>query len=122
VRRDARREWREIDQIARREMLADLPATIDKLMEELESPGSGAGIEAWAEALGATHDCAICGTSIVDPSAFVEAVLSHYDAADEDGDIQQRIETAILRSSAETGGWGDRSLCAYHNEQAAKDD
>jgi hypothetical protein len=40
VRRDARREWREIDQIARREMLADLPATIDELMEQLESPAS----------------------------------------------------------------------------------
>jgi ppGpp synthetase/RelA/SpoT-type nucleotidyltranferase len=42
VRRDARREWREIDQFARREMLVDLPANINELMEQLESPDGGA--------------------------------------------------------------------------------
>jgi putative GTP pyrophosphokinase len=122
VRRDARREWREIDQIARREMLAELPATIDDLMKQLESPGGEPDIEGWAERLGATHACAICGTKIVDPSAFAEAALKHYDAANKDEDLAERIETAILRSSTETGGWGDGSLCAYHNDQAAKDD
>jgi hypothetical protein len=122
VRRDARREWREIDQFGRREMLADLPANIDELMEQLESIDGAAGVESWAEALGATHDCAICGTTIVEPFAFAEAVFRHYGAADEEGDLHQRIERAILRSSAETGGWGDGSLCAYHHEQAAKDD
>jgi hypothetical protein len=122
VRRDARREWREIDQIARREVLADLPATIGEFMEQLESPPSGAGIEGWAEIMGATHDCTVCGTTIVEPFAFADAVLRHYNAADEDGALHQRIETAILRSSTETGGWGGGSLCAYHNERAAKDD
>src|ERR1700722_304440 len=94
VRRDARRAWREIDEIGRREMLAELPATIDELMEELESggEGGGAGVEGWAEALGATHDCAICGTSIVESFAFAEAVLRHYGVADEGGDLHQRIE------------------------------
>src|SRR6516225_8898285 len=80
VRRDARREWREIDQIARREKLAELPATIEDLVEQLEGSGSGADIEGWAEALGATNACAICGTTIVDPSAFAEAALRHYEA------------------------------------------
>ena len=89
-------------------------------MKQLESPDGG--IEGWAEALAATHACAICGTKIVDPSAFAEAALKHYDTADEDGDLSERIEVAIRRSSPETGGWGDGSLCAYHNEQAAKDD
>jgi hypothetical protein len=36
VRRDARREWREIDQIATPEMLSSLPATIDEFMDQLE--------------------------------------------------------------------------------------
>jgi len=119
VRRDARREWREIDQIARREMLSDMPSTIAELVEQLESSGSDVG---WADALDATRACAICGTKIVDPSAFAEAALRHYDAADEDGELQNRIQMAIRDSSAETGGWGDGSLCAYHNEQASKDD
>ena len=122
VRRDARREWREIDQIARREMLAELPATIYELVEQLESSGGEADIEGWASALEATHACAICGTTIVDPYAFAEAALRYYDADDEDGELQNRIEMDIRRSSTETGGWGDGSLCAYHNEQAAKDD
>ena len=122
VRRDARREWREIDQIARREMLADLPSTIDELVEQLESSGGEADIEGWADALETTRACAICGTTIVDPYSFAEATLQYYDADDGGGELQSRIETAIRRSSTETGGWGDGSLCAYHNEQASKDD
>jgi ppGpp synthetase/RelA/SpoT-type nucleotidyltranferase len=122
VRRDARREWREIDQFARREMLASLPATIDELMEEIESPGGG-GVESWAEALDATNKCGICGETIVRPFAFAEAVLRHYDVSDDEADdIHERIEIAVRNSSTETGGWGDGSLCAYHNEQMAKDD
>jgi ppGpp synthetase/RelA/SpoT-type nucleotidyltranferase len=113
VRRDARSEWREIDQFARREALADLPANIDELMEQLEGAGGAAGVESWAETLGATHDCAICGTTIVESFAFAEAILHHYGVADERGDdLHQRIETAILQSTTETGGWGDGSLCA----------
>jgi len=122
VSRDARREWREIDALGRREMLAILPATIDELLKQLESPQGEPDIEGWGEALEATNACGICGTTIVDPYAFAEAALKHYDTADEDGDLHNRIETAIRRSSAETGGWGDGTLCAYHNEQMAKDD
>ena len=123
VRRDARREWREIDQIGKREMLMSLPATIDELMSQLERSGDGGDVEDWAEALGATNRCYICSTKIVDPSAFAEAVLKHYDMADDEVDnISERIETAICNSATETGGWGNGSLCAYHNEQMAKDD
>jgi putative GTP pyrophosphokinase len=122
TRRDARREWHEINQIARREMLARLPATIDELMEQLECPVSEPGIEGWAEALDATHACYVCSTTIVEPLVFADAALRHYGVADQDGTFHQRIETAIGRSSTETGGWGDGSLCAYHNERAAKED
>jgi putative GTP pyrophosphokinase len=123
VRRDARREWLEIDQFARREMLASLPATIDELMEQLEGLGAYGDIESWAEALNATNECYICSTKIVDPSAFAEAMLRHYDISDgEADDIRERIEARIRNSAVETGGWGNGSLCAYHNEQMAKDD
>jgi ppGpp synthetase/RelA/SpoT-type nucleotidyltranferase len=121
VRRDARREWREIDQFAHREMMADLPDKFDDLLEQLESPGEAVDIEGWAEALETTNRCNICGTKIVDPYAFAEAALSHYDAGDENGNLHERIETAIRRSSTETGGRGDGSLCAYHNEGILKD-
>lgn len=123
VSRDARREWSEIDQFARREMLASLPTTIDELMEQLEGTGAGGDVESLAEALDAINDCYICSTKIVDPSAFAEAVLKHYEISDDEADdIRERIEAAIRNSAVETGGWGDGSLCAYHNEQMAKDD
>jgi len=103
-------------------MLAGLPATIDDLMKELESPGDETDIEGWAEALTATHACAICGTKIVDTLAFADAALKHYNAAEKDGELGHRIEVAIWSSSTETGGEGDESLCAYHDARMSKDD
>ena len=59
VRREAKREWDEIDRFARREALHSLPATIEELIEDLKAPDADADIEGWAEALGVTHGCAI---------------------------------------------------------------
>lgn len=123
VRRNARREWREIEQFARREMLASLPPTIEELIARLEDTSAEADVEGWAEALGATGECGICGTMIIDPFSFAEAAVQHYEISGDDADdAHERIETAIRASGVEIGGWGDGSLCAYHNEQAAKDD
>lgn len=118
VRRDAKRQWDEIDQFARREALHSLPPTIEQLIQDLKVPSSDADIEGWAEALGVTHGCAICGTSIVDPYAFAEAAIRYYGAAD---DPHDDIEIAIRNSSVETGGWGDGTYCAYHNDRLDKD-
>jgi hypothetical protein len=117
VRKKAKREWDEIDQFARREALSALPPTIEHLIEDLKASG-GADIEGWAEALGVTHGCAICGTPIVDPYALAEAVIQHYSAAD---DLHDDIETAIRNSPVETGGSGDGTYCAYHNNRLDKD-
>ena len=46
--------------------------------------------------------------------------MKHYEV--DDDDIRERIVAAITNSGVDTGGWGDGSLCAYHNEQSAKDD
>jgi hypothetical protein len=89
-------------------------------MEQLEDGRGEADIEGWAEALGATGECGICGTTIVQPYAFAEAAVEHYGVPD--GGYDERIVAAVDKSSAETGGWGDGSLCAYHYERAAKDD
>ncbi len=118
VRRDAKREWDEIDQFARREALHSLPPTIEQLIQDLKASGADADIEGWAEALGVTHGCAICGTPIVDPYAFAEAVIQHYGAAD---DVHDDIEAATRNSQVETGGWGDGTYCAYHNDRLDKD-
>jgi ppGpp synthetase/RelA/SpoT-type nucleotidyltranferase len=118
VRREAKREWDEIDQFARREVLHSLPATIEELIDDLKAPEADADIEGWAEALGVTHGCAICGSPIVDPYAFAEAVIQHYGAAN---DLHNDIETAVRNSSVETGGWADGTYCAYHNDRLDKD-
>lgn len=123
VRKKARRERDELEQFSRREALSSLPDTIEDLIENIEDPHGEADIEGWAEALGATSECAICSTTIIQPFSFAEAAVQHYEIPEgDDVDVHERIEAALRASGAETGGWGDGSLCAYHNEQAAKDD
>lgn len=123
VRSDARREWRDIEQPARREALNSLPTTIEELIEQLEDPRGEADIKEWAEALGATSDCAICSTTVIQPDSFAGAVAEHYELSETEADnVHERIETALCASGVETGGWGDGLLCARDNEQWAKDD
>lgn len=113
----------ESKQIARREALSALPDTIEELIERLKDPHQEADIEGWAEALGAISDCANCPTTIISTFSFAEAAVQHYEDTEADVDnAHERIETALRASGIETGGWGDGSLCAYHNEQAAKDE
>jgi hypothetical protein len=101
IKRQARREWREIDQIASREMLSSLPETVGEAIEAIES---GSDVTEWAEALGATSECAICGTTIVPPDTFAEAIVHHYELSDPEAtDASMRIEQALLRSGTETG-------------------
>ncbi|MEX4009843.1 GTP pyrophosphokinase [Neoaquamicrobium sediminum] len=121
VRRDAREEWSEIDEIGRREALSSLPPTMDDLLDVLEAFDSEGDIGRFADAFDVVHGCPICGTGVVDAGAFAEAAMKQYDVEDDD-DIRERIETAVTNSGVDTGGWGDGSLCAYHNEQAGKDD
>lgn len=123
VRRNARRERRELEEFAMREALSSLPDTVEDLIGSLEDPRGEADIEGWAEALGASSDCAICSTTIIQPYSFAEAAVQHYETSEADADdVHEQIEAALRASGAETGGWGDGLLCAYHNEQAAKDD
>ncbi|MCY3876728.1 MAG: hypothetical protein OXF88_20855 [Rhodobacteraceae bacterium] len=123
VRKKARRERDEFERFARREMLGSLPDTVEQLIKAIEYPGFEADICGWAEALGATGDCAICGMTVVQPFSFAESAVQHYEVSGEhDADAHERIEIALRASGAETGDWGDGSLCAYHNEQAARGD
>ena len=123
VKKKAHSERREVEQFVKREALSSLPNTIEDLIEDLENPHGGSDIEEWAYALGATSDCAICGTTIIETSSFAEAAMQHYEVSDvDDADISERIETAIQSSGVETGGWGDGSLCAYHDEKVTRAD
>ena len=122
VRKKARRERDEFEQFTKREALSSLPDSVEELIKALEDPGARADIDGWADALGATSDCAICSTNVIQPFSFAESAVQHYAIPGEhDADVHERIEAALRSSGAETGGWGDGSLCAHHNEQATKD-
>ena len=120
IRRNARREQRELEQFARREAASSLPETAEELIESLEDPRGEADIELWAEALGANSSCAICGTMVILSNSFAESAVHHYRISEAQADeTHQQIEAALLTSGAETGGWGDGSLCSYHHEEGA---
>ncbi len=118
VRRKARREFREIDAVYRRERLSSLPRSFDELVAQLDGGDSDA--ESWAAALEATDTCGVCGTTIIRPDALAERLIQHYDQPNSEK-IRARIESAILHSGAECGGWDNSSLCSYHADQADKD-
>ena len=123
IKKEARRERRKLEQFVMREALGSLPDTVEEFVERLEDPRGESDIELWAEVFGATNDCSICGTTVIQPFSFAEAAVQHYETSEvDDADVHERIEAALRASSAETGGWGDGSLCACHNEQTAKDE
>ena len=123
IEKKARRERDELEEIASREVLSSLPDTIEDLIEALEDSRTDTNeIELWAEALGATNDCAVCGTTVIPSFSFAEAVVQYYGIAEDDADFIERIEDAVGRSGLESGGCGNGSLCAYHNAQQAKND
>ncbi|MBX5086732.1 hypothetical protein HJB56_28825 [Rhizobium lentis] len=124
VRAQARREFKEIDAIARREMLSLLPATAEDLIEELEDPRGETDILSLASALGAANGCGYCSTPVVDPYTFAEAATRHYGlSGDEADETFERIEQALLSSGVDTGGPdGDPSVCSSCAHRLAKDD
>jgi putative GTP pyrophosphokinase len=122
IKRKALREWKEINEIAKRELLATLPETADKLLEELEDHEGAGYIIDWARAWGVTKECSICGTTIVEPYAFAEAALEHYGLPDPDAsEMMNRVEQALHNSAVETGGWDTSTLCSYHADRLDKD-
>ena len=118
VREEARRQREELEQFAKCETLGSLPDVVEEFIEALEDPDARADIDMWARAFGAASDCAICGTTVIQRFSFAESAVLHYEVRGErDGVVIERIETALRESDAETGGWGDGSLCAYHHKQ-----
>ncbi len=122
IRQIARRDKQEVEQFAKREILSSLPATIDELLELLEDSSTNPNVEGWADALGAVNECAVCGTAVVQPYAMAEELVHYYNVPhSRTDDAHKRIERALRDSDIEVGGWGDGTLCAYHNEQASKE-
>ena len=112
IKKQARRELDEINQIVRRETLASLPETIEDLVESLSNLTRDTEIEEWAIALRSNCTCPSCGVSIVQTHSFTEAALQHYAVQEKDVDsIWEQIEDALSSSEIEDSDGGDGSLC-----------
>ena len=102
VRKKARCERDEYEQFAMREALSSLPDVAEELIEAIEDPGCKADINGWADALGATSDCAICSTTVIHPFSFAESAVPHYER------ITKYPKSMTLMSTSEL-----RSLCVH---------
>lgn len=118
-----RTAWREIETIARREVLPD---TIDQIFRLIEYPqkdeDSDSKLEAWASVLGASHSCAACATSIIDPEEFAAAAVKHYKIRGRRATVlRERLAEAAKSRVAEIGWWGSPSLCSCCSNAFSKD-
>ncbi len=112
---DGRTARREIEAIARREVLPD---TMDRMLRLIEYPQKDEdpqyALEAWASVLGTSHSCAACGTSIVDPEAFAAAAVKHYKIRGRRVTVlREQLAAAAQSQALETGWWGSPSLCSH---------
>jgi len=121
VKREAQREFREIDARYRSELLSSLPESIDALLAEFDAHDGPPNVEEWSRALGVEPDsCRVCGETIIDVDAFADAVVEHFHPPQPD-EVRDRVVAAVQYSGVECGGWDDTSLCNYHDYQAGKD-
>lgn len=123
VRERAKQEFAEIENIARREMQAELPSTVDELIDGIDDPRSEADVASLADALDVVVTCAACGAPILDPYSFAEAAATHYGLAGEpELDAVERLQAAIMNSGVDTGDIDNSGLCSHCAAQLAKDD
>ncbi|ESX20179.1 hypothetical protein X747_29085 [Mesorhizobium sp. LNJC384A00] len=123
VRERAQQEFAEVDNIARREMVAELPSTVEELIDEIDDPRGEVDVVSLADALGVADTCAACGAPIVDPYSFAEAAVTHYGLSEEAGlEVFEQIEQAIMGSGVDVGAPDNSGLCSYCAAQLAKDD
>ena len=123
VRREAKREWDEIEAFYRSELMSELPDTFDEFINRLEGSNKDDFIEApgWVTRIGtlfkATDHCAMCGTVIVDAGAFTDGALEHYNV-DENRDTFDHVYSLVLHSGAEVS---DGILCDHCDLAMSKD-
>lgn len=114
VREQAKAALDEIDDIATRELLSELPATAEQLIDAIDDPRGETDITHLAKALGATDNCPYCNATVVDAYGFAEAAMYHYDLPEDVADREfERIQEAVLASGVDTGSVGELDACSH---------
>lgn len=104
----------EIDDVARRELLSELPDTADQLVDEIGDPRGETDVTLLAAALDAADNCPYCNATVVDPFGFAEAAMYHYGLSGDEADrVFERIQDAVIGSSADIGGISDPDACSH---------
>ena len=108
VREQATRALDEIDDLARRELLSELPDTVEQLIDDIDDPRHETDVTLLAVALGVADNCPYCNATVIDPFGFSEAAMYHYGLSGDEADqLCERIQDAIFGSGVETGAFGD---------------
>ena len=122
VREQARHALDEIDDVARRELMSQLPGTAEELIDEIRDPREGTDVTLLAAALGAVNNCPYCNATVVDAFACSEAATYHYGLSGDEADrVSERILDAVFGSGADTGGIGDSDACSHCASVLGKD-
>ncbi len=112
-------EWNEIVATARREVLSEMPDTLEEFVE-LFKAGS---VPVWAlKELGGIQSCYRCGTDILRPEQAAEAVLDYYGNLDTELDLESLFEQAGSVDVPEVESVDYSGVCQYCGYQIAKDD
>jgi len=77
-------EWDEVESIARREILSELPETIEELIKDIKDGNLGIEFYVALEELGGMRGCGLCGTSLFVPDTASEVLSEHYETEDDE--------------------------------------
>ena len=95
----------EIDDVAMRELLSELPATAEQLIDEIDDPHGETDVALLSAALGVADNCPYCNATVVDPIGFSEAAIHHYGLSGDKADrVCERIREAVIGSGVDIGG------------------
>lgn len=76
-------EWSETVAIARREILSELPETVNELKDDIKNRNLGRGFYEALKELGGLKECGLCATDIFDPDLATEVLLDHYETEED---------------------------------------
>lgn len=110
-RKRVKKEWDEINEIAKREILYSMPENIDEFIKLIMS--NEVPWEAIKE-LGGTKRCFRCGTEILDSLAAAESVCHFYNDLSDDkfNIINEEITQTYDLNAPEEASFGDSDLCS----------
>ncbi|MCI0527771.1 MAG: hypothetical protein L0Y56_10060 [Nitrospira sp.] len=122
VRERIKDEWDEIITIAHREVLSEMPDTLEEFVEMVES--GSFPINA-VEEFGGIESCNCCGVDIFRPAVAAGAILEYYGSPDDDMDLERLLEESAGEEMPEIGSAGNITgswLCQHCQYELSRGD